>query len=264
MPVIIYSSSDKTQLSKHFNVQEFRCKCGKNHEIKISKSLVSKLEILMNALGADKGIITSGYRCEAHDKAVGGGGFGQHTKGTAVDICFYDKDGKPISSKLVSCKAQDVGFGGIANINSKYIYTHLDVRKGIYRGDETKGLNTVTADFYAYYGISRAAAKGKGNEEVRAFQKAALNDGYSLPSGADGIWGNECLAVAKKAICKRIKGKYENTNLVKIIQKKIGVEVDGKFGRKTETAVKEYQRKNKLTADGIVGVNTWKAILNIK
>ena len=36
---------------------------------------------------------------------------------------------------------------------------------------------------------------------------------------------------------------------------------DGKFGVATENAVKEYQRKKKLTDDGVVGVNTWNKLL---
>ena len=36
---------------------------------------------------------------------------------------------------------------------------------------------------------------------------------------------------------------------------------DGSFGSLTETRVKEYQNKNGLTADGVVGINTWNKLL---
>ena len=36
--------------------------------------------------------------------------------------------------------------------------------------------------------------------------------------------------------------------------------VDGTFGGGTETAVKDFQRKHRLGADGIVGAATWKAL----
>lgn len=135
---------------------EFKCKCGQPHDYELSDKLVSMLEQLYEKLNCSKIIVTSGYRCTQHDKTVGGSGTGQHTRGTAADICCYGQDGKPISSKVVCCTAQDLGFGGIANISSEYIYTHVDVRTG-YRwlGDETVNNNTVTDDFYKYFGISK-------------------------------------------------------------------------------------------------------------
>ena len=156
MPVNHYDYNDNTQLSPHFNVREFRCQCGSSHETLIASELVDKLEALYTALNCSKIIVTSGYRCPEHDKAVGGTSSGQHTKGTAADVCCYGQDGQPISSKTVCCKAQDLGFGGIANITSSYQYAHLDVRTG-YRwlGDETKGNGTVTDDFYKYFGIAK-------------------------------------------------------------------------------------------------------------
>lgn len=162
MPVNHYDYNDSTQLSPHFNVKEFRCQCGKTHETLIASELVDKLEQLYTALNCSKIIVTSGYRCPEHDKAVGGTSSGQHTKGTAADVCCYGQDGQLISSKTVCCKAQDLGFGGIANITISYQYTHLDVRTR-YRwlGDETKGNGTVTDDFYKYFGIEKAETKTK-------------------------------------------------------------------------------------------------------
>lgn len=263
MAVIIYNN-EKKQLSPHFNTAEFKCKCGKNHEIKIDEKLINYLEKLFPVLGATKCIVSSGYRCREHDKRVGGSGYGQHTTGRAADVCFFDTKNKPISAKIVSCKAQDLGIPGIANINSFYEYIHLDTRpNGTYYGDETKGYNTVTSDFYRYYGINKNHIVN-ADKMVKEWQNAALKDGFSLPSGADGIWGNECLNVAKTALCKRDPDEYDNKNLTKIIQKAVGVTADGLFGKNTEKAVKEYQQKHGLTADGIVGLQTWKKILNIK
>ena len=148
-----YEYSDTTQLSPHFNAKEFRCKCGKEHEFSISEELIEKLEKLYAALNCSKIIVTSGYRCAAHDKTVGGSGTGQHTLGNAADICCYGQDGQPISSKVVCCKAQDIGFRGIANITAAYQYTHVDVRpNGKWYGDEVHGNSTVTDDFYKYFG----------------------------------------------------------------------------------------------------------------
>lgn len=142
-----YNYNDNAKLSEHFAASEFSCKCGRNHEFKVDDSLVSNLEKLFSKLDCSKIIVTSGYRCVQHDKNVGGSGFGQHVEGTAADICCYGQDGKPISSKLVCCAAQDIGFKGIANINTSYQYTHVDMRvNGKWYGDEVVNYNTVTDD----------------------------------------------------------------------------------------------------------------------
>lgn len=154
----VYSYDCTDKLSPHFSANEFRCKCGKSHDYNVSEELVEKLESLYTALECSKIVVSSGYRCISHDKAVGGNGNGQHTKGTAADICCYGKDGNPISSKLVCCKAQDIGFTGIARINDTY--THVDVRSGKWYGDETKGNSYCIPckDFYEYYGIGKNTA----------------------------------------------------------------------------------------------------------
>ena len=162
MPVNHYDYNNSTQLSPHFNVMEFRCQCGGNHETLISSELIEKLEVLYATLNCSKIIVTSGYRCPDHDKAVGGTSSGQHTKGTAADVCCYGQDGQPISSKTVCCKAQDLGFGGIANITAAYQYTHLDVRtSGKWYGDEVYGNGTVTDNFYKYFGMEKSEPETK-------------------------------------------------------------------------------------------------------
>lgn len=48
---------------------------------------------------------------------------------------------------------------------------------------------------------------------------------------------------------------------VKKLQIKLGVDPIGKFGPKTDTAVKDWQSKNGLTPDGIVGPSTWAKLM---
>lgn len=48
-------------------------------------------------------------------------------------------------------------------------------------------------------------------------------------------------------------------DLVKIIQKAVGVKQDGDFGAITEAAVRRLQRQEGLVPDGIVGPKTWAA-----
>lgn len=50
--------------------------------------------------------------------------------------------------------------------------------------------------------------------------------------------------------------KGSKGEVVKQIQKVLGITADGIFGQKTEDAVKKYQKEHNLTADGIVGEKT--------
>lgn len=104
----------------------------------------------------------------------------------------------------------------------------------------------------------------KQNTAVLKWQKAAIKDGFTFPKyGADGQWGNECVEVAKKAVCKK-RLTYKYKNLTKIVQDAVGVAVDGKFGNDTQNAVIKFQKLVGLKADGCVGLDTWKKILGVK
>lgn len=143
MSVKTYKYNDKTQLTEHFSVQKFKCKCGKNHDIKIDDKLPKLLEKLMVKLEASEANIYSGYRCPTHDKNVGGRGTGSHTLGYSVDIWFKDKNGKVIPSSKVALALEDmnhqygIGYrcGGSKDSSGKI---HIDTRPRKWYGDESK------------------------------------------------------------------------------------------------------------------------------
>lgn len=111
------------KITKHFDTSEFRCNCGKEG---VNTELVERLERLFAAIGADKILISSGYRCPDCSVAVGGYRNDMHTKGGAADLVVY-KDGKPMSSFAVAAIAEDLGlFNGIGIIDDHYL--HLDIR----------------------------------------------------------------------------------------------------------------------------------------
>lgn len=167
-----YRKQGNVYCSKHTQVKEMRCKDGTD-TVLVDETLMEMIEKLFTKLQCKKYIISSGYRTPTHDKAVGGNGKGQHTLGKAVDACFYWKDGSVIPAQIVCCVAQDLGFKGIANISNAYKYVHLDMRSsGKYYGDEIKSYNTVTSNFYNYFGVSKAdVAKYTGEKTVNYFPR---------------------------------------------------------------------------------------------
>lgn len=107
--------------------------------------------------------------------------------------------------------------------------------------------------------IPKSSSIGK-RPTVKEWQLAAVADGFKL--SINGMWSGECENVAKKAVVKR-RLTYKYHNLTKLVQKYLGVEVDGKCGKNTANAIKQYQEKNGLVADGECGINTFKSILNV-
>jgi putative chitinase len=57
--------------------------------------------------------------------------------------------------------------------------------------------------------------------------------------------------------------KGDNNESVKQLQVKLGLDPVGNFGPRTEEAVKAFQAKHGLTADGIVGDKTWGLIMGV-
>ncbi|MDE6092932.1 MAG: hypothetical protein K2G14_07540, partial [Ruminococcus sp.] len=165
-----YKFNDNSMLSEHFSISEFRCKCGGTHYTIINPELPEKLEKLFKALNCSAIVINSGYRCPTHSINIGGSATDFHTKGYAADIVCYDQYGNKISSKKVSCAAQNVGFGGISNIDGTYTATHVDVRtSNFWKGDEVVSKDySVTDDFYSYYGMPKSSVNLSATSEVVA------------------------------------------------------------------------------------------------
>jgi len=76
-----------------------------------------------------------------------------------------------------------------------------------------------------------------------------------LGGKVEAVTALERINTSAPTLRKGSKGKW-----VKKMQKVLGTTPDGDFGSGTERAVKEWQKKNRLTADGIVGPQTLAAM----
>lgn len=80
---------NKIKISFHFNLSEFECPCC--GRVKVDEMLLYKLEALRILWGMPLRV-TSGYRCEKHNKEVGGVDNSLHMEGKAVDVAVEEKE----------------------------------------------------------------------------------------------------------------------------------------------------------------------------
>ena len=100
---------------------------------------------------------------------------------------------------------------------------------------------------------------------VRRLQTACNQQGFSDQT-VDGKPGKHTLAG-----CPTVR-EGASGEITKLIQERLislgyscgAAGADGKFGKDTKAAVQAFQKANGLTADGIVGKNTWRKLLKIK
>ena len=109
------------------------------------------------------------------------------------------------------------------------------------------------------YGLNIAVDNIYGNETRKALVKGLqteLNKQYHRGLAVDGIFGtntyNACINV-------RIGAEGNITYLIQamLVCHSFDIDADGIFGNATENAVREFQKRNGLSQDGIVGKNTF-------
>lgn len=174
-------------------------------------------------------------------------------------------------------KKNDVAHTGLVyDVDRTYVYTvegNTSSTSGVVANGGGVFCKKYKLNYARIYGYGRPAydAEPVDNKPVvstytptvKEWQEAAIKDGYKFPKyGADGDWGDECIAVAKKAIIKK-RTTYTNKNLTKIVQKVVGVAADGLCGANTDTAIRNWQRANGLAVDGQFGLQCWKKVLKI-
>lgn len=71
------------KLTKNFSSEELECNCGCKGLP--NQATIEKLQALRDAVGFPLKV-NSGFRCEEHNRKVGGVSTSQHVQGTAVDL----------------------------------------------------------------------------------------------------------------------------------------------------------------------------------
>jgi len=116
-------------LSQHFNRREFKCKCGECDREGVDYRLVLLLERLRVHTNSAI-VITSGNRCEAYNKKVGGSPTSRHRLSTAADIQV-----KGHSPELIY-EILDDWYPYTYGIIIYKSWVHVDTRTNRYRDDK--------------------------------------------------------------------------------------------------------------------------------
>lgn len=115
-------------LTKNLSRHEFACKCGCGFDTADIET-VAVIQDVCDHFECGV-IITSGCRCEDHNKAVGGSKNSEHKKARAADCKFIGMSTDEIHDYLDKKYPDKYGFGIYNTFN------HIDTRTGKARWDE--------------------------------------------------------------------------------------------------------------------------------
>ena len=193
-----YSKSDRSKgLSANFAVGEFGCRCTSCKTILVDEGLVERLQQVRDHF--DKAVvITSGYRCAAHNAEVSGAAGSRHTKGQAAD--FYIPGVAPAE---IAKFAESIGIKGIGLYDD---FVHIDTRekKSFWYGHKELPRSTFGGAPKQTFTVELSTLqRGSKGREVRAMQTQLLGHGYQID--VDGVYG--------PATENAVKSYQKNNNL---------------------------------------------------
>lgn len=121
----LFAKEQEGRLSGNFALGEFRCTCRERgcHYTLIHPRLVETLQTLREMLARPL-VLTSGFRCIAHNRNVGGRLRSFHTRGMAADIRC---GGLAELEELTEAARRIPAVGGLGSYPAKG-FLHLDLR----------------------------------------------------------------------------------------------------------------------------------------
>lgn len=208
MSVLEFTKGDRSRLSAHFRVSEFACH-GKRccQKVLVDETLVAALQAIRDHFGVPV-TVNSGYRCEAHNRAIGGAAGSRHTMGMAADISV-----EGVAPAQVARFAEALGILGIGLYETAAdgYFVHIDTRpvKSFWYGQGQArresfggyGAGQFRAELAEIMGVPEAELLqvlptlgqhwNRRHGAVRPVQKYLASLGYSEVGQADGITGSQ-------------------------------------------------------------------------
>lgn len=122
-------SNGEIKPTTHFKLEEFACKCC--GQIRLNQEFLNRLEDARERAGIPF-VITSGFRCEKHNKEVGSTSL-NHVSGKAADVqCLTGWNRLIMVSSLIASGFKRIGIGKtiihadtMASVSSIWLYDDI-------------------------------------------------------------------------------------------------------------------------------------------
>ena len=252
MAIRTYPKKNTDKVTKNFTVSEFSCHgSGCCSNVKIDDELAAYLQKIRDHFGKPV-TISSGYRCEKHNKSVGGATGSYHTNGMAADIVVRD-----VAPAEVAKYAESIGIKGIGlyETNKDGYFVHVDTRdtKSFWYGQGQAYRDTFGGKVESGYTL---------NEFVKDVQKAC---GVTVNGIADENTLKATVTLSANKLAAHAAVKPVQKRLYALGYTQVG-KADGIAGAKFTAAVKAFQKANACVQDGEITARnrTWRKLLEMK
>lgn len=244
--MIEFEKGRSDKISKNFQYKEFDCHGqGCCSTTIIDEKLVEYVQQIRDHFGKPV-TITSPYRCEVHNRRVGGATKSYHMRGQAADIVVQG-----IPSREVAKYAESIGILGIGlyETSKDGYFTHIDTR-------------TTKSFWYGQSGQPRTTFGGTPTAT------APSTPTISIPTSQPTEPSTYHKSSNKYTVKLLYLQKGDKGRDVQILQELLkirgyNIETSGNFDTLTYNAVINFQKKTNINADGIVGSQTMEKLLTV-
>ena len=244
--MIEFEKGRSDKISKNFQYKEFDCHGqGCCSTTIIDEKLVEYVQQIRDHFGKPV-TITSPYRCEVHNRRVGGATKSYHMRGQAADIVVQG-----VSSREVAKYAESIGILGIGlyETSKDGYFTHIDTR-------------TTKSFWYGQSGQPRTTFGGTPTTPTPSTPTTSIPTSQptepSTYHKSSNKYTVKLLYLQKGDIGRDVQILQE---LLKI--RGYNIETSGKFDTLTYNAVIDFQKKTRMGTDGIVGSQTMEKLLTV-
>ena len=244
--MIKFEKGRSDKIAKNFQYKEFDCHGqGCCSTTIIDEKLVEYIQQIRDHFGKPV-TITSSYRCEVHNRRVGGATKSYHMRGQAADIVVQG-----VSSREVAKYAESIGILGIGlyETSKDGYFTHIDTR-------------TTKSFWYSQSGQPRTTFGGTPTTSTPSTPTTSIPTSQPTEPSTYHKSSNKyivkLLYLQKGDIGRDVQILQE---LLKI--RGYNIETNGKFDTLTYNAVIDFQKKTGIGADGIVGSQTMEKLLTV-